>query len=255
MLESRRLSAHQAAKPRFAMASFISSLTVLASVIAAILAWIAKIRWSREFREAKEAQIQTLREQIAKLEKLSPPALLSWVESLEQIAQKQVASLETQLKQRDEDVRREYQGEIEHLVRQDDFRYEIIREAEKQRDEARAALEATKASLEELQRAHETSKNLFVRGTLSLSDSIQAPRPRLITTLDWEPEEAEVLLGIYHLARRRLQEVNAGDEISEGRVQRLEGFINRLKGDAQFARRVFDEIQRSSVYSYDPFDG
>ncbi|MCM4156902.1 hypothetical protein [Gramella sp. AN32] len=34
------------------------------SIIASILAWVAKIRWSSEFREAKKAQIESIQEQI-----------------------------------------------------------------------------------------------------------------------------------------------------------------------------------------------
>ncbi|MEP6912632.1 MAG: hypothetical protein ABI923_07750, partial [bacterium] len=119
-----------------ATADLIYSLAVLTSAIAAILAWIAKIRWSREFKEAKEAQIEMLREQINTLERLSPPVLLGWVESVERIAEKQIATLENQIKEREKGLRQS-QLDIEQLVRQDQLSYEIIREAEKQRDEAR----------------------------------------------------------------------------------------------------------------------
>lgn len=34
------------------------------SIIASILAWVAKLRWSSEFREAKKAQIESIQEQI-----------------------------------------------------------------------------------------------------------------------------------------------------------------------------------------------
>ncbi len=34
------------------------------SIIASILAWVAKIRWSSEYREAKKAQIESIQEQI-----------------------------------------------------------------------------------------------------------------------------------------------------------------------------------------------
>lgn len=35
----------------------IYALAVSASAIAAVLAWVAKIRWANEYKEAKEAQI------------------------------------------------------------------------------------------------------------------------------------------------------------------------------------------------------
>ena len=45
----------------------IQALTVLGSIIAAVLAWAAKLRWSEEFKKAKEAQIHSLVSQIAVL--------------------------------------------------------------------------------------------------------------------------------------------------------------------------------------------
>jgi len=39
-------------------AELIYALAALASAVAAILAWVAKIRWASEYKEAKEAQIQ-----------------------------------------------------------------------------------------------------------------------------------------------------------------------------------------------------
>ncbi|MGI9181717.1 MAG: hypothetical protein ACR2H9_14595 [Longimicrobiaceae bacterium] len=39
-------------------------LTALAGSISGVVAWVAKIRWSQEYREAKEAQITTLEAQI-----------------------------------------------------------------------------------------------------------------------------------------------------------------------------------------------
>lgn len=38
------------------------------SIIASILAWVAKLRWSSEFREAKKAQIESIQEQIKVLQ-------------------------------------------------------------------------------------------------------------------------------------------------------------------------------------------
>lgn len=51
------------------------SLTFLSLIIAA-LAWIAKIRWSKEFKEAKEAQIQALKERIGLYESVISTKLI-----------------------------------------------------------------------------------------------------------------------------------------------------------------------------------
>lgn len=54
---------------------WIYVLTVLASSLAAILAWLAKLRWAREFKEAKDAQIALLKNEIQNLRELAPPKL------------------------------------------------------------------------------------------------------------------------------------------------------------------------------------
>jgi uncharacterized protein YicC (UPF0701 family) len=43
-----------------------AAITIL-SLLGAVLAWLAKLRWSEEFSTAKEAQIDALREQIQTL--------------------------------------------------------------------------------------------------------------------------------------------------------------------------------------------
>ena len=60
----------------------ILGLSTLVSAIAAVLAWVAKIRWSNEFAKAKdetikakEAQIEVLDERIQSLKELSPMKL------------------------------------------------------------------------------------------------------------------------------------------------------------------------------------
>lgn len=43
------------------MLSLIQATGTLAAAVAAVLAWVAKIRWSEEFKAAKEAEIQALK--------------------------------------------------------------------------------------------------------------------------------------------------------------------------------------------------
>ena len=60
----------------------IYAIAALASGIAAVAAWIAKIRWSQEYAEAKEAQIDMLKAHIESLEKLSPMKIQEYFESV-----------------------------------------------------------------------------------------------------------------------------------------------------------------------------
>lgn len=71
----------------------ISALVTLGSVGAAILAWVAKIRWSTEYREAKEAGIRALTAQITSLEKAKDAevgALKAQITGLERFLPEQV---------------------------------------------------------------------------------------------------------------------------------------------------------------------
>ncbi len=42
----------------------IYSIITILSLIGGILAWIAKLKWSKEYKEAKEAQIEALKQQV-----------------------------------------------------------------------------------------------------------------------------------------------------------------------------------------------
>jgi len=53
------------------------SITLLA-LIAASLAWIAKLRWSKEYKEAKEAQIDLLKEKLAFYENMTSPEIFDF---------------------------------------------------------------------------------------------------------------------------------------------------------------------------------
>ena len=61
------------------MTEIIYAIGASAGAIAAVLAWVAKIRWSKEYRmaldesiQAKDAQIDTLKEQLTAYKELSP---------------------------------------------------------------------------------------------------------------------------------------------------------------------------------------
>lgn len=47
----------------WSLEDWVKNLITLASIIAAIIAWTAKIRWSKEFSDAKEAIISAKEEQ------------------------------------------------------------------------------------------------------------------------------------------------------------------------------------------------
>lgn len=104
--------------------TLIQYLITFFSIIAAIIAWTAKLRWSKEYRDAtnrliqakdaeistlksqserleksKDAEIQILQHQIEKLEKLNPKELIEWYEGLKKFSEEYVEQLRRQLEE------------------------------------------------------------------------------------------------------------------------------------------------------------
>ncbi len=50
----------------------LQSITTILALVAAILAWAAKLWWSKEYKEAKEAQIASLKEQLEQYKDITP---------------------------------------------------------------------------------------------------------------------------------------------------------------------------------------
>lgn len=57
----------------------IHSAIIIGSIVAAIIAWLAKLRWSKEFEKAKtevirakDAQIETLEKELNSLKEMTP---------------------------------------------------------------------------------------------------------------------------------------------------------------------------------------
>jgi hypothetical protein len=96
-----------------------SIITTFLSVIAAILAWVAKIRWSKEYADAKdeiirakEAQIEVLKSQISSLQELSPVKVKEFhkivtqeLEDYNNRLKAQVAVAESEIAIRDEKIK------------------------------------------------------------------------------------------------------------------------------------------------------
>jgi ribosomal protein S27AE len=81
-------------------------LTALANAVSSIIAWVSKIGWSKEYKEAKneiirakEAEISTLKEYIATLEKLNPKILKQWYQNSLEMARTYTSQVEGQLEE------------------------------------------------------------------------------------------------------------------------------------------------------------
>jgi hypothetical protein len=71
-------------------------ITIL-SIIAAIVAWLAKILWSKEFKEAKEAQILSLEQQVKTLRDLTPDRLRKILEDSAAIYEEGISQKENEI--------------------------------------------------------------------------------------------------------------------------------------------------------------
>ena len=55
--------------------NYLQIIITILSLLAAIFAWIAKIKWCNEYKEAKESQIELLKEKVEFFKDLSPMKL------------------------------------------------------------------------------------------------------------------------------------------------------------------------------------
>lgn len=119
-----------------------SIITILA-LIAAILAWVAKLRWAKEYKDAKEAQIAALKEQLQQYKDLSPIQLREYVKATQEVLGQANDELRAEL----EDVAKELEearesetqssariDELEHEKRDLESRLLSLAEADQQAD-------------------------------------------------------------------------------------------------------------------------
>lgn len=89
----------------------INALVTLGAIVAAILAWVAKIRWAKEYAaakdetiRAKEAQIEVLRERIAGLKDLTPPKMQEYFKSMREQLEEYNEELKSRLKEASQQI-------------------------------------------------------------------------------------------------------------------------------------------------------
>ncbi|MBN1253178.1 MAG: hypothetical protein JXR51_01190 [Bacteroidales bacterium] len=97
---------------------YLNEIITGLSILAAILAWIAKLRWSKEFAmakdeiiKAKEAQIAMLKQQIENLKELNPSKLKEYFDIVKEqlnkyneLLKKQLEEAKNEIKQKEKDL-------------------------------------------------------------------------------------------------------------------------------------------------------
>lgn len=148
----------------------IQAVGALAAAAAAVLAWVAKIRWSEQYREAKEAQIQTLKTAIEQLEATKEVQIEVYkarLESLRQLDSRalrerflaQKNSLEEMLEEREEYAERvqrrlnEAEEAIEELKSEKQLTQAELKKAAAAKERLEAEIATLRSRLEEAREA------------------------------------------------------------------------------------------------------
>lgn len=135
-------------------------VVALASSLAAMLAWVAKLRWSTEFRRAKDAEIELLKAEIQSLKELTPMRVREYF-----------LSVKEQLEEYNDALRRQLE-QAAALIRQKDREIELLRarghEAsavpiEFRREELIRLVEVLRAQLQQLAGKHESASEVVVQ--------------------------------------------------------------------------------------------
>jgi uncharacterized phage infection (PIP) family protein YhgE len=133
----------------------IYAIAALCSVIASILAWVAKIRWSKEFGEAKDATIRakeaevttkdahiaSLKSEIEGLKHLTPMKIKEYFDSVTAQLSEYNDSLLKQLSAANDEIQK-MDASITTLQAQGSHQTSKIQELEKEKEEIQKAKEA-----------------------------------------------------------------------------------------------------------------
>lgn len=176
------------------LSQLISLIASLASAVAAVLAWVAKIRWADEYSKAKDetikakdtlievkdAQLQTLitnKDEIIKTKEEQINVLEREVSSLKELTpmkireyflsvREQMEEYNTVLKNQLDEAHNELEikeKEMEELKQKGEKSASEIEKLEKERQSIAEAASALECQLTELQRKFESQKELFIQ--------------------------------------------------------------------------------------------
>jgi hypothetical protein len=129
------------------------------SAISSIVGWVAKLRWSKEYKDAKEAQIKMLEAQVKQLQDLTPKKLYDYVKFSAAILEEYNNQLEEEKKKLQNDFERS-QSELKEAAEKGRLTGTRIDELEEQMKMLRTALDEKG---NEIQRYHRFALTLPVR--------------------------------------------------------------------------------------------
>ena len=148
---------------------WIYVVSAVASSLAAVLAWAAKLWWGREFAaakdeiiKAKDAQIEMLTREIESLRELTPMKIREYFLSVREQMEEYNDLLQNQLSEAQKELNRK-QAEIDHLRMKGDKNLEAIERLETEKAEISSAVAKLQEELSELQKKHESGDVIVYR--------------------------------------------------------------------------------------------
>lgn len=140
---------------------WLQAIGVVLCALAAILAWVAKLRWAREYTaakeetiRAKEAQVETLRTQVEALQDMTPMKLREYFLSVKEQLEEYIGTLQARLHQATEKIRQE-DGEIEQLTAEGGAKSREITALRREKDDILTKQQALGAEVQRLRRLTE----------------------------------------------------------------------------------------------------
>lgn len=110
---------------------FLIAVTIL-SLLSSILAWVVKLKWSKEFKEAKEAQISALNEKLNHHKEISSLQLLEYFKESKKQFEENLIDMEEKLEAERKKNRNqvfskaEYEEQIENFINEKEVLLEEI---------------------------------------------------------------------------------------------------------------------------------
>ena len=147
----------------------ILAITALVNAIAAVLAWIAKIRWSNEYADAKdetirakEAQIDFLEREIASLKELTPMKIREYFISTRKQLEEYNDSLQEKLDMANQELE-DKQKAIENIRSSGDEKSQELSKLEAERNELADASKKLENQLKNLRAKYEDKNVTTIR--------------------------------------------------------------------------------------------
>ncbi len=148
---------------------WIYVVSSIASSLAAVLAWAAKLWWGREFAaakdeiiKAKDAQIELLKSEIDSLKELTPMKIREYFLSVREQMEEYNNLLQKQLDEAHKELETK-SAEIDNLRREGEKNANEIEKLEEDRQRIANAATRLEGQLTELQQRYENQKELFIK--------------------------------------------------------------------------------------------